>query len=235
MDKVRTVSETKREFYRQHTRPINSVYRRVVEELMVESHLLCVNNDFRYDPIYALGVVTSFERFMQGYSPESDKSSIFAALCQAVGANPQQYRQDAETMLNAAKGLNVAELSAKIGDSDEGTDNAVINTLQAIAHQGQFKYSRLFAIGLYTFLAEVDASLVNENDKREEILKQLSAALHLAPDKLQKDLDLYRSNLDKMEQLLAVIEDALDAERKKREKQEQTQKAADANTWKSPA
>ncbi|HAX86545.1 MAG TPA: photosystem II biogenesis protein Psp29, partial [Cyanobacteria bacterium UBA11370] len=66
MNNVRTVSDTKRDFYNCHTRPINSIYRRVVEELMVEMHLLSVNVDFRYDPIYALGVVTSFNRFMQG-------------------------------------------------------------------------------------------------------------------------------------------------------------------------
>ncbi|MFM6586777.1 MAG: photosystem II biogenesis protein Psp29, partial [Microcystis panniformis] len=33
MDKIRTVSDSKRDFYTRHTRPINSVYRRVVEEL----------------------------------------------------------------------------------------------------------------------------------------------------------------------------------------------------------
>ena len=37
---------------------------------------------------------------------------------------------------------------------------------------------------------------------------------------MKKDLDLYRSNLEKMTQVLAVIEDALVAERKRREKAE---------------
>ncbi len=69
---VRTVSDTKRAFYTLHTRPINSIYRRVVEEMMVEMHLLSVNADFRYDPIYALGVVTTFDRFMLGYRPDTD-------------------------------------------------------------------------------------------------------------------------------------------------------------------
>ena len=72
MNNVRTVSETKRTFYSLHTRPINTIYRRVVEELMVEMHLLDVNADFKYDPIYALGVVTTFDRFMEGYKPSED-------------------------------------------------------------------------------------------------------------------------------------------------------------------
>ena len=59
VDSVRTVSDTKREFYALHTRPIDSVYRRVIEELLVEMHLLSVNHDFQYDAVYALGVVSA--------------------------------------------------------------------------------------------------------------------------------------------------------------------------------
>ena len=70
MDTARTLSDTKRSFYTLHTRPINSIYRQVVEEMLVEMHLLSVNADFHYEPIYALGVVNSFDRFMQGYQPE---------------------------------------------------------------------------------------------------------------------------------------------------------------------
>ncbi|MFM8003381.1 MAG: photosystem II biogenesis protein Psp29, partial [Dolichospermum sp.] len=49
VNNVRTVSDTKKTFYTLHTRPINTIYRRVVEELMVEMHLLSVNVDFSYD------------------------------------------------------------------------------------------------------------------------------------------------------------------------------------------
>ena len=50
---------------------------------MVEIHLLRVNQDFRYDPIFALGVVNTFDRFMEGYEPATDRDSIFNALCRA--------------------------------------------------------------------------------------------------------------------------------------------------------
>ena len=94
MTNLSTVSDTKRNFYSTHTRPINSIYRRVVEELMVEMHLLSTNVDFAYNPIYALGVVSSFDRFMTSYRPETDKQSIFVALCQSMGGNAEQYRSE---------------------------------------------------------------------------------------------------------------------------------------------
>lgn len=223
MDTVRTVSDTKRDFYRYHSRPINSVYRRFVEELLVEMHLLSVNLDFRYDPIYALGVFTSFERFMQGYHPLADQESIFNALCQSVGSNPDQYRQDAREMLGQGKEISAAALIESL-NAPTGANSRLVELLREIAHNPRFKYSRLFAIGLYSILAEAEPESVKTLESRNQILQQFSAALNLPADKLQKDLDLYRTNLDKMDQLLTVIEEALEADRKKRETAEPTEK-----------
>lgn len=221
VEKVRTVSDSKRDFYTNHTRPINSVYRRVVEELLVEMHLLSVNSDFHYDPIYALGVVTSFERFMQGYRPEADKESIFNALCQSVGGDPQKYRQDAESLLSTAKDLSAQDLISKLQSSSELVqgENKILEVMKAIASAPKSKYTRLFAIGIYTILAETDPELIKNQDKRNEVLKQIAQVLQMPEEKMQKDLDLYRSNLEKMDQLLTVIEEALQADRKKREQQ----------------
>lgn len=221
MDKVRTVSDTKRDFYQYHTRPINSVYRRFVEELMVEMHLLAVNVDFRYDPIYALGAVTSFERFMLGYQPEADRESIFDALCRAVGGNPERYRRDAAELLTSAQAIAVADLMAKLrSPAAYGEDNLLLQSLRAVAENPRFKYSRLFAIGLYTALSEAEPELIKNQENCQQTLQQLSESLHLTPEKLQKDLDLYRSNLDKIEQLLGVLEETLQADRKQRQQRD---------------
>jgi photosystem II biogenesis protein Psp29 len=226
VNNVRTVSDTKRSFYTLHTRPINSLYRRVVEELMVEMHLLSVNADFQYDPIYALGVVTAFDRFMQGYQPESDRESIFAALCKSVESDPQQFRQDAEAVKADAQGLTLEALVTGMA-SDLSGEGVTKSALQAIAHRPKFKYSRLFAIGVYTVLEQIDASLATDSARLDQVLDQLSEALNISADKFKKDLELYRSNLDKMIQAQAVLADVLAAERKKKEQraQERAQKA----------
>ncbi len=226
MNNVRTVSDTKRAFYTIHTRPINSIYRRVVEELMVEMHLLSVNVDFRYDPIYALGVVTSFDRFMQGYAPEQDKASIFNALCQALGNDAQKYRQDAERLMAISQSLSPQELAASLSQvSLPAHASDMQEHLVAIANNPSFKYSRLFAIGLFTLLELAGSDFVKDDQQRNEALQKISAALHLPEDKLQKDLDLYRSNLEKMAQARAALEDTLQAERKKREERLQSKGA----------
>ncbi|NJL80959.1 MAG: photosystem II biogenesis protein Psp29, partial [Richelia sp. SM2_1_7] len=81
-----------------------------------------------------------------------------------------------------------------------------------------FKYSRLFAIGLYSLLADRDPDVKDNEEKRQEYLTKLADSLHISLEKLAKDLDLYRGNLEKVDQLLKVLEDAAEAERKKKEK-----------------
>ncbi|AFZ59137.1 photosystem II biogenesis protein Psp29 [Anabaena cylindrica FACHB-243] len=222
MNNVRTVSDTKRTFYNLHTRPINTIYRRVVEELMVEMHLLSVNVDYSYNPIYALGVVTTFDRFMQGYLPERDQESIFNALCQAVEQDQQRYRQDATRLQAIAQSLPVQDLIAWVSQTTHLDKDADLQAqLQAIAHNPNFKYSRLFAIGLFSLLELADPELVKDEKQRNEALKAIAQGLHLSEDKLSKDLDLYRSNLDKMAQALIVMADILSADRKKRDQRQQ--------------
>ncbi|MBE9207596.1 photosystem II biogenesis protein Psp29 [Nostoc sp. LEGE 06077] len=222
MNNVRTVSDTKRTFYSLHTRPINTIYRRVVEELMVEMHLLSVNVDFSYNPIYALGVVTTFDRFMQGYQPERDRESIFHAICQAVEQEAQRYRQDAERLQTLAKNLAANDLIAWLGQTNHSGQDADLQVqLQVIANNSHFKYNRLFAIGLFSLLEESDPDLVKDEKQRTDAIKTIAAGLHLSEDKLNKDLDLYRSNLEKMSQALVVMADMISADRKKREQRQQ--------------
>ncbi len=64
---------------------------------------------------------------------------------------------------------------------------------------------------------KADPNLVKDQETRNEALKKVSVALHLPEEKVSKDLDLYRSNLEKMAQARIVLEDVIQAERKKRE------------------
>ena len=218
---LRTVSDTKRAFYTYHSHPINSLYRRVVEELMVEMHLLSVNVDFVYTTLYALGVVTSFDRFMVGYEPEQDKESIFSAICKAVEGDPQRYRQDASALKTDLSNLSLSDLNAQLASAKTTGGEGSQGKLHMVANQASNKYTRLMAVGLYTLFEAVDKSSLEDKEKREEMLKAAAEQLSLPADKVDKDLELYRSNLEKMAQAQEVMKDILEAERKKREQRAQ--------------
>ena len=230
MNTVRTVSDTKRAFYTLHTRPVSSVYRRVVEELMVEIHLLRVNEDFRNDPIFALGVVGTFDRFMAGYEPATDRDSIFKALCGAEELDPSQFRSDAESAKSAAAGHSSEDLLAWVTQSAASGGEGIAGTLQAIATNPKFKYSRLFAIGLYNLLESADPALVAEAEKLNEYIDKLAVPLNLSATKIQRDLELYRGNIDKLVQAQKAMAEFIEGERRRQQKRaEELQQKADAD------
>ena len=228
---MKTVSDSKRAFYAAYPRPINSIYRRVIEELLVEMHLLSVNADFKSDPIYYLGIVTSFERLMQGYQPESDKEKIFNALCTSTDADPETYKSQAGALLSLAKDKSTEDLIAWLDNPEAVGDNGyIVEPIKAISANDNFKYSRPFAIGIYTLLEESDSELVKNQEKREEVIDTITQNFGISSEKMKKDLDLYRSNLEKMSELLKVIEDVLEASRKKRAKREEEKQNTDSES-----
>ncbi len=216
MNNLRTVSDTKKAFYTTHTRPINSIYRRVVEEMMVEIHLLRVNGDFAYDPVFALGVVTTFERFMQGYQPEADQASIFRSLCAAEELTVEQLKGDATRLLDKGAGKSAPDLLSWVVNGANSGGDEFQAQLRAIANNPKFKYSRLFAIGLFTLWETTQPDLIKDEAAFNEAFEQACAALKLPEGKPQKDLELYRSNLEKMTQARRTLADIVEAERKRR-------------------
>jgi photosystem II biogenesis protein Psp29 len=231
-----TVSDSKRKFYERHDRPINSIFRRVVEELLVEMHLLSVNEGFKYDAIYALGVVSSYDKFMDNYSPAADKASIFDGLCQSVGADAASYRRDAEAILAAAGDVSKENaLDEMMALATNGSNTSLAGTLQSIASNPKFKYSRLFGIGLFTLLESVAPGQFEEEASRQATVEKLAAGLHLPGDKLGKDLDAYRSSLSKLVQMQAAMADVIEADRKKREEREQKKAEEKAASESSPS
>ncbi|MEM9004997.1 MAG: photosystem II biogenesis protein Psp29 [Cyanobacteria bacterium P01_F01_bin.86] len=230
MSNVRTVSDTKRAFYNHFTRPIASIYRRVIEELMVEMHLLSVSTDFVYDALYALGIVTTFDRFMEGYRPEGDRDEIFAVLCQSIDSSAEQYRNDAQTALSLAEGRSLEDLKSILTNLETASSEGLPSLLQGIAQRDRFKYSRAFGIGLYTLIETIDAEVVKDKEKLMSLLKEIAESTSISFDKMQKDVELYQSNLDKMTQAKAIMADMLEVERKKREERAQAKAAKDADT-----
>jgi photosystem II biogenesis protein Psp29 len=244
VDNLRTVSDTKRAFYSHHTRPINSIYRQFVEELMVEMHLLSVNVNFQYDLIYGYGVVSTYEQFMQGYKPPQDKDSIFNALCQAINGDPEQYRQDAQRLealameLSGDRAFNLLTQPQEVavdGLENGETAKEVKERLQAIANDSNFKYSRLFAVGLYALLQKSNAEWLQEENNWKSAFGKIAQSLNLPEDKIVKDIDLYRSNLDKMQQARNLMQEILESNRKQQERRAKEKEKAKANQTEEPS
>lgn len=92
---VPTVADTKGAFIRDYRKPIPSIYSNVIQELLVQQHLMRYNATYTYDPIFALGFVTVYDQLMDGYPNDADRDAIFKAYITALNEDPELYRFDA--------------------------------------------------------------------------------------------------------------------------------------------
>ncbi|KAI4383298.1 hypothetical protein MLD38_009154 [Melastoma candidum] len=218
-----TVAETKSNFLLAYKRPIPSIYNTVLQELLVQQHLTRYKKFYQYDPVFALGFVTVYDKLMEGYPSNEDREAIFKAYVRALNEDPEQYRVDALKLEEWAQSQNAAslvEFSARGGEIEE--------TLKGISERagakGSFSYSRFFAVGLFRLL-----ELANATDPT--VLDKLCTALNVDKRSVDRDLDVYRNLLTKLVQAKELLKEYIDREKKKREERaSESQKANEAIT-----
>jgi photosystem II biogenesis protein Psp29 len=221
----RTVSTTKQAFFDAYSRPINSIYRRVIDELLVEAHLLVVNTDFRYDPLFANGLLTVYNTLMEGYRPADQREAILRAFVAALGFNLDQLEADAQPWrsLSLLPAQEVFEVMAGTREPSVGPLLAVRDTLVGIAQNPRFKYSRLFAVGLANIVEQVArAAGLSEKDRLER-LQQVAGYLKIDFTRIKRDLDLYNSTIDRIRRSKEVVDELVAADRRKREERAASQ------------
>ena len=74
-----TVADSKRAFHTAFPHVIAPLYRRLVDELLVELHLLSHQSGFQADGLFAVGLTQVFDSFSKGYKPDQQREPLFSA------------------------------------------------------------------------------------------------------------------------------------------------------------
>ncbi|KAG6423486.1 hypothetical protein SASPL_113882 [Salvia splendens] len=220
---VPTVSQTKLNFLKAYKRPIPSIYNTVLQELIVQQHLTKYKKSFRYDPVFALGFVTVYDRLMEGYPSDEDRQAIFEAYVRALNDDPAQFRADAQKVEEWAKTQSPSSLVEFVSRDGE-IEGVLKNIAERAGTKGSFSYSRFFAVGLFRLLELSNATEPN-------ILDKLCAALNVNKKSVDRDLDVYRNLLSKLVQAKELLKEYTEREKKKTEERAAaSQKANEAVT-----
>ncbi|KAF8664469.1 hypothetical protein HU200_054643 [Digitaria exilis] len=197
-----TVAETKQNFLKSYKRPIPSIYSTVLQELLVQQHLMRYKRTYQYDPVFGLGFVTVYDQLMEGYPSNEDRDSIFKAYITALNEDPDQYRADAQKMEEWARSQNgnsLVDFSSRDGEIE-----AILKDISERAKgKGNFSYSRFFAVGLFRLLELANATEPTVLDK---VVIDLSEHF--------RDLDVYRNILSKLVQAKELLKEYVDSDRK---------------------
>ncbi|XP_066397879.1 protein THYLAKOID FORMATION1, chloroplastic-like [Miscanthus floridulus] len=217
-----TVAETKLNFLKSYKRPIPSIYSAVLQELLVQQHLMRYKRTYQYDPVFGLGFVTVYDQLMEGYPSNEDRDSIFRAYITALNEDPDQYRADALKMEEWARSQNGSSLYDF--SSRDGEIEAILKDISERAKgKGNFSYSRFFAVGLFRLLELANAT-------EPTVLDKLCTALNVSKRSVDRDLDVYRNILSKLVQAKELLKEYVDREKKKREERSETPKPNEAVT-----
>ncbi|CAD6223504.1 unnamed protein product [Miscanthus lutarioriparius] len=217
-----TVAETKLNFLKSYKCPIPSIYSAVLQELLVQQHLMRYKRTYQYDPVFGLGFVTVYDQLMEGYPSNEDRDSIFRAYITALNEDPDQYRADALKMEEWARSQNGSSL-VDFSSRDGEIETILKDISERAKGKGNFSYSRFFAVGLFRLLELANAT-------EPTVLDKLCTALNVSKRSVDRDLDVYRNILSKLVQAKELLKEYVDREKKKREERSETPKPNEAVT-----
>eukprot|EP00250_Pteridium_aquilinum_P029618 c39849_g1_i1 orf=238-1137(+) len=216
---VPTVADTKTAFLNKFRKPVPSIYNNVIQELIVQQHLMRYNQTYKYDAVFALGFVTVYDQLMDGYPSEADREAIFKAYVEALNEDPEQYRKDAKRLEEWASS-KTAETIVSF-KSAEGEVESILKDISERAADGKFHYSRFFAIGLFRLLERANAT-------DPTVLEQLSKELNVSKLSVDRDLDVYRNLLSKLVQAKELLKEYVEREKAKQAQREANSKSSEA-------
>ena len=216
-----TVADSKRAFHTAFPHVIAPLYRRLVDELLVELHLLSHQQGFQSDGLFAVGLTQVFDSFSKGYKPDQQREPLFTALCSATGFDAVQLRSRASEAVNQVGRHSLEEVKGWLSNQGAGAPAPIAGLLQGV-QRPDFHYSRLVAVGLLSLLQRAQGAEALEPQALRSAAHDIGDAMGLIKDRVDKDLSLYASNIEKMSQAVELMEETVAAERRRRERAAET-------------
>jgi photosystem II biogenesis protein Psp29 len=219
MNKPPTVSDTKKAFYQGYSQPLNSIFRAVFDEILVETHLVTVAGNFVYDGFFGLGLKTAYDTMMEGYQPADQKTLIFPALINALRLNQNQIQQDSQNLsdlITQVPGQEILEVLSGTRQPVEGPLMLVHKICVGLVDNQDFKYSRFFAIGLMMVFEGAANKVYTKTEERKAKLMSICERLKLNSERVSQDMETYTKAVELIRQSKSVLDEVAKVDREKR-------------------
>jgi len=197
-----TVSDSKKLFHEKFPYVIPGLYKRIVDEMLVELNLLNHQNEFTQDYLFCVGLTETYKELMKGYHPEKHLDLLFESLCSSTNFEAKE----------------IYEISKK--SQKELKDKTSKDILKLLVEKNNSKLypSRILNLGIYILISNSqDFKEKNESDKNK-MTSDIFEKLSLSANKAEKDIGVYKSSISKMEQAKELIEELRIKDKKKDQK-----------------
>ena len=194
-----TVSDSKKLFHEKFPYVIPGLYKRIVDEMLVELNLLNHQNEFKQDYLFCIGLTETFKELMKGYQPEKHLDLLFESLCSSTNFEAKEINEISKKTLK--------ELKDKTSED--------ILTLSIEKSNSKLYPSRILNLGIYILISNsLDLKEKNESDINK-MTSDIFEKLSLSNNKAEKDIGIYKSSINKMEQAKELIEELRIKDKKK--------------------
>jgi photosystem II biogenesis protein Psp29 len=214
-----TVADTKAKFFESFRKPLPGLYSGVIGELLVQQHLFRWNKSYSYNEVTALGITSIFNQVLEGL-PEQERASVFDSFIIALQEDPAKYRADSAKLEEWAKGRTSGGDDVRPDSNGDDVQKALARIAEAATSQGQFLYTKFFAVGLFRLLELSGA-------KDPKALGALVSALGVPQERVNADLMTYKGILSKLQAAKEIMKEFIAREKKKAAERE-AEKAAKA-------
>jgi len=197
-----TVSDSKRLFHEKFPYVIPGLYKRIVDEILVELNLLNHQNEFTQEYLFCIGLTETFKELTKGYKPEKHLDSLFESLCNSTNFE--------------AKEIN--EISQKF--QKEFKDKSAIDILKSLKEKNNSRLypSRILNLGIYILISNSHDFKEKNESEINKMISDIFEKLSLSANKAEKDIGIYKSSISKMAQAKELIEELRIKDKKKEQK-----------------
>ena len=186
-----TVSDSKKLFHEQFPYVIPGLYKRIVDEMLVELNLLNHQNEFTQDYLFCIGLTETFKELMKGYKPEKHLDLLFDSLCSSTNFE--------------AKEIN--KISQKSQEEFKNKTSKDILKLLEEKSPSKLYASRLLNLGIYILISSAQDFKEKKENEINKLITNIFEKLKISTNKAEKDIVIYKSSITKIIQAKELIKE----------------------------
>ena len=194
-----TVSDSKKLFHEKFPFVIPGLYKRIVDEMLVELNLLNHQNEFTQDYLFCVGLTETFKELMKGYKPEKHLNLLFESLCSSTNFEANEINE-------------ISQNSQK--EFQDKTSKDILKLLEEKSNSKLYP-SRILNLGMYILISNSQDLKGKKESEINNIITDTFEKLKLSSNKAEKDIGIYKSSIKKLEQAKELIEELKTKDKKK--------------------
>ena len=187
-----TVSDSKKLFHEQFPYVIPGLYKRIVDEMLVELNLLNHQNEFIQDDLFCVGLTETFKELTKGYKPDEHLMLLFESLCKSSNFEPKKIKEISKKTIEEYKDKSLKEISIILIEKSSSN----------------LYSSRLLNLGIYLIISNATDFKDIKDSEKNKTISDIFDKLNLSFNKAEKDIGIYKNILIRMEQAKELLQEA---------------------------